>query len=265
MSDIFEGSHGQYERLRSALVQLVKHIAVKEILSESKAGVDRSTLGRFINQKTEKLNQLAAERLWNYIQKKYPMALISPSNLSDDLPIEDRFFVSSQNFYRIRPPRIETFGRKYEGFYQLFVRSEIFYNERKVVLGLWHFRRSENGALLMTEVQKHRSDDLGNMEESYTGVCIPKSDREIFLLRKNGYENIPKFCFVDDHHANQYDNKVDWATGFIVKPSSKFGIYFQTNFFARRISRKEEAIFDIVDESWIDNAKYRHIHNWVFK
>ena len=98
------------------------------------------------------------------------------------------------------------------------------------------------------------------MSEEYNGICLPKSGRNVFVLRRNT-ELIPKFYFITDYHPNSHDNRLDWFKGFMVNTTTRFNGYFQSNFYARRVSSKNDIRMDIVEKGEIGSE---HIEKWIF-
>lgn len=234
MPEKFDGTEKSYNRLKVCLQSV--ELSSAKIIKNSGVSISRSALDRFKCGKTRpRLNQ--AKVLWDYFGSAYPDVLSKSHRALSNPSTTDNLFLYLKIILDIKEHTCGTFYEQFNGSYELFSRSQIFFPEEFVIRSALTIQRSDNQTLTASEFQHYDGRyGLSPLEQRYHGVCLPKSELNMIIMTEE-HEKTPRLLFVGDSVIGYNEKTVNFFSGFIVSINGRKGGYFRTNFVARRRSR----------------------------
>ena len=245
----FPDTTSQYNKLRQALVRLHDDEGMRSatIIRRAKPSCDRSTLDKFRQGKTRRINLEVAAALWTYLGTHYPHAFVEPaSNSTANAPEHDgaHFSRALGEYFDVHPHKSGPRMGHLAGRYRFFQYSEEFnhnFPDLPCAVIIGEFRIITGADFAVVEENQAYDGQLGKlpMTETSTGICFAKG-HEFFFLMKESTRETPKVCVFYKVHYEGKPRKVYWMKGYMLKGSYD-GTYFHSPMYAVREDKGEIA------------------------
>ncbi|NQZ79086.1 MAG: hypothetical protein HRT61_23655 [Ekhidna sp.] len=248
-----------HEMLRDWLIEL-QHCGVKDSFLKKESGITTaiSSLDRFRNRKplffgsAENFHKLA-----DFIIERYPLLVRSIHFTGRTGTTTDYFFAEACQFFNVRPDRIGRIGKQFHDKYQIYTRSNYFYDSEAISVSDLEVdvQPDQPTRKVKNAIRYEKSNEkfgLVDLKDDFKGVIIPKSRRYMIIMRnKLGH---PRIYFVDHASIADDDGKIDYFYGTMLKqPTNEQGIYFSVRFFARSIAKYDRLMPDLYKKTDIED------------
>lgn len=278
--DYFDPNRDEHHDMIRSWLKLLKDYGIPDgyILKNAGCTISHTTLSRFRDKTTGRLTQsIDAEALWNFIRKKYSALIYSHTASIANPTATDYFFNEITKFLDVKDYRIPRIGTQFYAEYQIFTRSNIFWDHEAVSVSDLIIdidpksltRKATNKIRYNKGKEKFGAIDL---DDDFEGVVVPKSRRYIIMLR-NKIACHPRIYFINHGHIGKNSKKFDFLFGQMVKhPTNDQGSFFWSKFVARNLMQfdrvepdlyRKNEITDpfILDQLFDDDDRTEKIRN----